>query len=272
MKHCIRPFLLLFLLLVFVVSKSFGQSIAITPPTLSFALKPGESATQNVRITNGASRPYSFEAYIGEWVRDTLGAHHYYKPGTLDSISCADWVTFSPSFFELKPQETIELAVTVQAPLDEALFKRMRWAMLFIETKNEQTMPVDAKGRAIGITQRYRMGVHIYQTPPNIKDASAKAIELKEDKAKKVLEFLVENTGHTQLQECKAKLEITDVESGKSWKVEEKPFPMFPAGVRKVVFGIPDDLPKGKQYSMLAVLDYGDNYPLEAIEQNLDWK
>jgi hypothetical protein len=131
----------------------------------------------------------------------------------------------------------------------------------------------DAKGAKMKATIRevYRIGIHIYQTPLALKQKEARAISLEPDKNEKTIyNFSLVNTGKAML-ECKARLLLTNLSNGEEIKLDETEFPVFPDGKRIVKLEIPATVPKGK-YSMLAILEYDPDMPLEAIESSVDIK
>ena len=261
-----RRILLLFVFLI-AFDAAYSQQISISPTIMPFKLGPGQSESRVLRVTNTSDKKQSFQASIGDWLRDSLGNHQYFDPNTI-ARSCASWVTVLPSFFEVQPNETVEVLVTIQAPIDPKLFEQVKWAMLFIQGTVEKTDPfVPAKTLSTQIREFYRVGVHIYETPPTITTSEAKIVGLDGDPKKEYV-LTVKNTGALML-ECKTHLELTNLESGKETKIPEQEFPLFPEGVRRTSFELPADLPKGK-YSVLGILDYGDAMPLEAIEKTID--
>jgi hypothetical protein len=83
-------------------------------------------------------------------------------------------------------------------------------------------------------------------------------------------EMKMRNSGQVMLY-CKAYLDLTDVATGKQYKSEPVEFPVFPEGVRKVNLKVPSSVPPGK-YSALAILDIGEDMPLEALERTIQVK
>lgn len=257
--------------LVIVSLNASAQKVGIQPSILEFHLAPAGTESQVIKINNLSDTKVSFQAYLADWLRDSTGAHHYYKPDTLDR-SCASWITINKNFIEVEPGKSEELLVRLQAPSDTELFKRMKWAMLFLQSAEEQDS-ADRKNKQFNtkIKELLRVGIHIYQTPPAVTKMSAKAITLKPvDTEKNAYDFQMVNTGETMLQ-CKAQLALTNVETGKEIKLDKVEFPVFPDGKRTVRLVIPDSVPKGK-YSALAILDIGEDASLEAIERTIEVK
>jgi hypothetical protein len=265
MKYYMRT-----LLPVLFISLSVSaQKIGIQPSILEFHVVPGVTESQVIRISNMSDAKVSFQAYLADWLRDSTGAHHYYKPDTL-SRSCASWITTDKNFIEVAAGKSADLLVRLQAPLNPDEFKQMKWAMLFLQSADEQDS-ADRKNKQFNtkIKELLRVGVHIYQTPPAVTQVSAKAVTLKPVEGEKnAYDFYMVNTGETMLQ-CKVHLALTNIETGKEFKSDMIEFPVFPDGKRTVRLAVPATVPKGK-YSALAILDIGEDAALEAIERTID--
>lgn len=262
------------LYLTFFVLVSFfnanAQQFIIQPGTLEFKVNAGTTETKTIRILNTSAKPVMFEASLADWLRDSTGGHQYFRPDTLKR-SCASWVSIDRNVIQVMPQQTAEMQVTLRVPSTNESTAEMKWAMLFLQTVSEKDAEA-AKAGQLGATikELLRVGIHIYQTPPNIITKQAVANYLiKPDTIPDQLYFGVANTGKTMLQ-CKAFLTLTNLADGKETKLDRIEFPMFPDGKRRIIFKRPADLPKGK-YACLAVLNIGDEEELQAIEKTIDW-
>jgi hypothetical protein len=245
-----------------------AQRVSIQPSVLNFHLGPAALEAQPVRITNLSGNKVIFQAYLADWLRDSTGGHQYFRPDTLGQ-SCASWVHLSRDFIEVEPGKTEELMVRLNTPSDLDKLKEMKWAMLFLQTADEKDSASRNKKQVEAqVKEILRVGVHIYETPPAVNNKSGKAISLLQGKEKNTYELLMKNAGDVMLQ-CKGYMELTDPATGKSYKTEKVEFPVFPGGVRKVTLALPADLPKGK-YSALAILDMGEDVPLEGIEKMVE--
>lgn len=261
---------LLTFLLFFAFAFAKAQQFAIQPGTLSFNVEPGKTQSQVVRVTNTSPKKISFQAYLGDWLRDSTGGHNYFRPDTLKR-SCASWITLNKNFIEVLPNQTQEILVTLNGPSRPEAYTQMKWAMLFVQTVEEQqTAQAKSKEVKTQIKESIRAGIHIYQTPPTLTKASAQALFLRPAKDKNTYEFGVNNTGDVMLQ-CKATLTLTNTQNGEEIKLDRVEFPMFPDGKRVVRFAIPEKTAKGK-YSALAVLDIGEDQELQAVEKSIEIK
>lgn len=266
-----RTCLLCFILFIIQVFTAAGQQVTIQPSILEFHAAPGATESQTVRITNVSASKIIFEAYLADWLRDTTGAHQYFRPDTL-SRSCAAWVQMNKQLVEIEPGKSEDLLVRLKVPEDPKAGSEMKWAMLFLQSAKEQDSANRMKKElSTRIKELVRIGVHIYQTPPQLTKMSGRLIALKAvADEKNSYELFMENTGELMLQ-SKARLELTEVATGKEFKLGWVEFPVFPGAKRKVKLTIPSSVPSGK-YSVLAVMDIGEGAPLEALERVIDVK
>ncbi len=253
--------------LLFLCQYAVSQKISVYPTTLEFELaSPGKTQTQVLNITNNSDINQAIEIYTGDWTRNADGGHSYFEPGT-QLYSCAEWISVNTKFLNIPPGQTSELVVTLQAPEDASKLEAMKWAMLYIQgSKFRERIEDKGNGVQTRVNELMRFGIHIYQTPPSLNLVSAKLASLSpSNEGKDFYDVEVVNDGSVMLR-AKSFLELTNVNTGEEFKSESTEFPIFPLGRRKVLLQLPDNLPKG-EYSMLAILDYGNPDSLEAIEK-----
>lgn len=257
-----------------IAPKAKGQATApaggllIRPATIEFRLANGQTSVGKVLITNHLPVKKQFTIYINDFDRDTVGAHIYSPPGSTHH-SCAKWVSMDKSFLEVEPGQTVELPVKITAPPDSAATAEMKWAMLFLETTQEQVVE-DAKGMKTKVHNRMRVGIHLYQTPPSFTERDVQILDFKlpTDSAR-TCNLVCENTGKMQI-EVNSYLELSNVSTNERTKVDFPQFPMFPGQKRVLSFHIPQSLPKGK-YSIIGVVDAGSDIPLAAVQENIEF-
>lgn len=267
MKLTRYPQLLLSIVFLLMIgSTAKAQNLGVYPTTLSFKLSGGESEAQVINISNGSKKLVQFTLYLNDWIRDTLGGHAYYPPNTIDR-SCSRWVSLDKNFIELQPGESTQLTVTLKVPDSADAVNKMSWSMLFIETVQEKKSD-DNKAVQATVNNLLRVGVHIYETPPAVSAKAIKVIDLRPiPEVANAYYLFCQNTGDVMM-ECKAYLELTSLTSGESTKLENVEFPMFPGQKRYVAFEVPKNMPAG-DYSVLGVLDGGEDLSLEAVESNI---
>lgn len=263
--HFLFPVLLCML---FAQYTTQAQNLGVYPTTLDFKLAAGQSEAQVINLSNGSGQKVQFRLYLNDWVRDSVGGHIYYEPATIDR-SCAQWLNVDKNFVELQPGESTQVTVQMTVPQDPKAAKGMKWAMLFIETIEENVSRNDKNAQAT-VKNLIRVGVHIYETPPGATEKSIRVLDLKaHPDIPNTYDLVCENTGEIMI-ECKAYLELAD-EKGEQTKLDYVEFPMFPGQKRYVTFELPKNLPDGK-YSALGVLDAGEDISLEAIESTVEVK
>jgi hypothetical protein len=267
-KKNMKSTILTIALFISVTFMAKAQQISIQPSILDYHLSPGISESQSITITNLSQKKMIFEASLADWQRDSTGSHEYYRADTL-SRSCASWVSISKTLIEVAPGRSENLLVKLLAPADPSKVNEMKWAMLFLQSVSEQDSSSRNKNVSTKINEVVRVGIHIYQTPPQLTNMSAKAVSFKPVPGEKnTYEFAMANTGEVMLN-CKAHLELTNVANGTETKVEKIEFPVFPGGTRKVKLNLPANISTGK-YSALAILDLGEDMALEAMEKEIE--
>lgn len=263
----------LFLAILSFIIQSFAttvnaQNLGVYPTTLDFRLASGQSEAQVINLSNGSGNKVQFRIYLNDWVRDSTGGHIYYEPASIPR-SCARWLSIDKNFIELQPGESTQLTVQMLVPSTPDASEEMKWSMLFIETVEENVSRNDKNAQAT-VKNLIRVGVHIYQTPPNAMEKSIKVLDLKPNREiANAYDLYCKNTGEVMI-ECKAHLELAAA-NGEQTKLDFIEFPMFPDQVRLVTFELPKNLPEGK-YNVLGILDAGEDLSLEAIESTVEVK
>jgi len=246
---------------------AMAQGFGADPAIFRFTLEKGKTQTQNLRLFNSSDKPLQLRLYLGDWQRDTLG-NHIYAPASSYTESCARWVTFSEDFVELPAKEEKVVTVTMTLPDSVSATEAMKWTMLFVETSKETVIPTsNAKVRSV-IDSRYRVAIHVYQTPPTVTERAMKLVGFEPAlDTNGACRVVCQNTGKVMIK-CKGQLELSSLTDGSKTVVKVDEFPMFPNQRRVVHFTIPADLPKG-DYGALAILDAGEDIPLEAAESTI---
>jgi len=252
------------------VTAGFAQpNLGVHPTILDFRLGGGQSESRAIHLTNNSPNKIQLRMYLNDWLRDTMGGHQYFRADTLGQ-SCAKWITLDKNFVELEPGKSTDVTVKLSVPDGADATAMMKWAMLFIETVEEQNN-VKEKGTQAAVRNVLRIGVHIYETPPTLTEKGIKVYDLMPVKnTNNVYQVLCQNTGKIMV-ECKSFIELNNLADGSQIKLDPVEFPMFPNQKRYVMFELPASLPKGK-YSALAVLDGGEDVALEAVEGTIEVK
>lgn len=241
--------------------------IEVKPVTLEYSVTPGSSMSRKVYVTNALSEKTQFTVYVSDWRRDTTGSHVFSEPGK-DPRSCASYITIDKTFLELASGERGELNITLQEPVDSIRNEQMSWCMLFIETVKEKKIG-GATSFKTTIANRYRVGVHIYQTPPGVTEKEIRLLKIEPLATdRRGYRLTCQNTGATQLQ-CSGYIELFSIQDGSKMRLPSQEFPLFPEQVRYLHFILPEQLAKGK-YILTGIIDAGNDVALEAGQLTID--
>lgn len=269
----IRYFLLLLVSMVICFTTTIdlnAQTLEVTPGTLSFTANPGFSQTLQVQVRNKANKEQSYIFNLGDWLTDEEGEVKYFSPGTT-ARSCADWITVSPNLVTLQPNEAAVVNVTMLVPNDNSSTK---WAVLFVQTAEEQTGPeaID-KEIKIGVQIAVRIAIPIFQSPPSntlYKGTLDGLTEKINEDNTRTYESKVINVGDKVLN-CKVYFTFLNVETAEEFTSDPIEFSLLPETNKNVSYTLEKPLEKG-QYSVAAILDYGYHDELEGIQLDLDIK
>ncbi len=249
------------------------EGIAVTPSSIRLFLRPGETVTKEIRVTNKTKKTYSFSVAFNDFEMGENG-----KPKALDSLSrkyaLSKWAIASPSFFDIKPGEVQKVVLTVTIPDDES-GKVAGWTIMSIDqvVKRDQitTASTEAKSVALGIIPSFGFGIYVYQNPP---DAGAPQLEIQKFEkatdgkdAEKRLQLFVKSSGNA-IGFCQTYIELTNTSTGEFVKLPVRNFTILPGFERVIYFSLPTSMPKGK-YSVIAVVDYGSKEDMKAAEMDL---
>lgn len=116
----IRPILkfALGLLLIFCLTDSpllADRSLVVGPSRFDISLKPGESETYVVEVTNDGSDFAPVETLVEDLFVNPDGSP-YYGPPSNGPHSCANWIRFNPAEFDLGPGQTQVVRFNVNVP------------------------------------------------------------------------------------------------------------------------------------------------------------
>ncbi|OSZ77656.1 hypothetical protein CAP36_14920 [Chitinophagaceae bacterium IBVUCB2] len=247
-----------------------AKGMIVLPSMVYFNLTNGQSATREITITNRLPEKKQYKVYLGDWERDSMGDHKY-SPANSISRSCARWIKLSRDVIELEPDSSAVISVRMQMPDSAEAIQEMKWAMVFIQLVNEEKAHKTEKDITQQVIYNFRMGVHVYQTPPNLKRVYLSMLSFKNIVNKKdsiLYQIACLNEGTQQLK-VKCNFIMTNLSTGEKTKLPQQDFPMFPGQKRLVNYLVPNGLKPGK-YSILATADGGDDMPLQASQAEVD--
>jgi len=178
---------------------AFGQlglaQVGISTFAINLEIRPGETATDSLYITNNGDSPRYVRIEAVDWVPTGPAAREYLPPGTVER-SLTGWLTFWPSEVSVNPGEAVEIHVEVTPP---DTVKGVYWGMLFLRL---ETQPVANEGTQAQIGMNVILAVEVYadtgegNPEGRITNFSCKPIE-RDEQMLFMLTF--ENTGITQL-------------------------------------------------------------------------
>jgi len=244
-------------LMVFSGNLVFSQDFEVAPVDIDFSVEPGESDFRIVYVTNHSNKKASFLLSMADFIMDERGEAQEAPAGTTDR-SCANWLTISPSFFDLNPNERQEVMVSILVPKDDY---STRWARVFVRTTEEQTAFSADKNLVAGIIISPRITIRITQSPQSNKNYAGRIGGMKEFKKEdanpgdRFFKTTVRNTGD-KIARSRAFLIATNMETEEETTYPDFRFQLYPGSSREVELHLPAGLTPGK-YALSAILDLG---------------
>jgi hypothetical protein len=255
-----------FLLFSSVALTTTAQDFEVAPVKMFYDCEPGEVQTKTMTVRNHANEKQQFVLVAADMKLDSVK-----KPDDKanNSKSCKDWMTINPSFFDLNPNETKEIKVIMQVPPGETT---TRGAMIYVSSTEEQNALAADNQMKSAIKVRPRIGVKVVQSPKSNKNykgaiTNLKEITLPKDTAR-TFQVKISNTGDKML-DGKIYLVLSNLETAKEFKQKPLKISLFPGISKNMTLSLPKDIPAGK-YSLAAILDYGKNTSLEAVQMNIE--
>ncbi len=267
-----KSFKILALLVILLESGySNSQDFEVAPTKLNYDCEGGQTQTKIVSVKNHSNQKGKFILTVSDLVLDSLGNKKKVASNTKVENSCKDWITISPAFFDLNPNESAEVKVVMQVPSGHS---ETRWAIIQVNATDEQTSMEADKAMRTGIKVKPRIGIRVVQSPKSNKNYKGSIGDLTETTGAKdtVRTFTakVSNTGDKVL-EAKVYLILSDLETAKEIKAKPDRITVMPGNKRIVKLMLPAGVPPGK-YSLAVILDYGNNSTLEAAQMNIEVK
>ncbi|HTA83026.1 MAG TPA: DUF916 domain-containing protein [Bacteroidia bacterium] len=288
-KRCFKAINLLLLLLLIQSSLCLAQApqgdprppikdtvatgIAVSPGTLKFTCKPGGSESHVIKISNSTNKAFSFQVNFSDYVQNNVGQPMWTKNNASKSkYALSKWVTVSPAFFTVEGGQTQKITVTITMPSADS-DNHAAWTVLSIDQvhkKQPLPTPNGDKSVAMGVIPSMGFGVYIYENPPNVKVNNVEIQNFichdtaytvnKKDTVIRQLYMKATNTGDG-LSYCISYAEVTDLQTGKSFRLGTKQITILPGYTREFVYQLPNNLPLTDSYSAIGVIYFGDKVP-----------
>lgn len=258
-------------LFLFISQTLFAQGAAVAPSRVYFDANVGESQTKVLRVSNTSGVKQAFTISFSDFEAvGKLGKTQQLDLGTsLHSIG--QWLTASPSFFELEPGAVQEVKLNLMVPnVPEA--NEVKWGSILVKLAKEQKEALDGDEKAMGfgIMETFQFVVFSFQTPPTISEKSAYIVDFKMiknlEQKRQDLKVEISNTGRSIIN-CASYIDITSMNTGKTIRLKAKAFTMLPDTNREILFEVPSDIEPGN-YTALAVIDYGSREDIAAAEMD----
>ncbi|MCD6555692.1 MAG: hypothetical protein J7K64_00735 [Bacteroidales bacterium] len=262
--HKINLILTGLILLFSVAVKS--QDFEVAPVKMNFKVDPEESQTKILSIKNHSNFRTSFTISFADFVIDKEGNKQAIERNS-SKTSCTEWITPEQTFFDINPNEQVQVKITMLPPVDDYT---TRWALMYIQTVTEKTSFDVDEGMGAGVRLSGRIAVEIYRDPVLQLKSKLKIKDLREinniDSTNRYFTADVLNTGKN-IAKCKVNFIASDLNTAEEIEFDPIYFNSYPGFLREIKFKLPAALPPGK-YSLVALLDYGKNVTIEGIRLN----
>jgi P pilus assembly chaperone PapD len=265
----------LVLILGFVMAQLIGvsQSASVSPSRLYYNVAPGSYKSQKLRVTNNGTKAQTFTVNFANFNSPGNKGKSVLDTSRNSEHGMADWLTASPSFFEVAPGETKDVEILLQLP-NTPDANTVRWAVASVKLARENKGQGE-KGENItgmSIIPTFSFVIHLFQTPPNVNFKEVVVEKFYRDSLNSndsitILKMEARNTGDA-IANCAPYLDMVNLKTGEKSTVKGKGFTMLPGGVREVAIQLPSDLPKG-EYNILGIVDYDSETDVAAMELNI---
>ena len=234
-----------------------AQDFEVSPVIMEFTVDPGESQVKILSIKNHSDFKTPFTISFADFVLDIDGKKQVMKRNSSKN-TCSEWITPEKTFFDINPNEQVDLKITMEAPSDDF---QDRWAIMYIQTaKVKSSFDVD-QGIGAGVHLSGRISVQVFRNPVTEITPEVSIKYLKEvnepDSEDRVFSVFVENKGST-IANCTVTFIASDLKAGEEFEFDPINIESYPGFPREVKFTLPETLPQG-EYSFVALLDYGIN-------------
>ncbi len=243
-----------------------SQDFEVAPVKMNFKVDPEESQTKILSVKNHSNFRTSFSISFADFIIDKNGRKQAIERNS-SKTSCTEWITPEKTFFDINPNEQIQIKITMQPPVDDYT---TRWALMYIQTVHEKTSFDVDEGIGAGVRVSGRIAVEIYREPVMPLVPKLKIKDLREvsdiDSTHRYFTADVINTGKT-IAKCKVTFIASDLNTAEEIEFDPIFFNSFPGFLREVKFKLPNTIPSGK-YSLAVLLDYGKDITIEGTRLN----
>jgi len=241
-----------------------GQDFEVSPTKLEFDAEPSTSQTKTINVKNHGSKKVAFTIVISDFLPSTTGEKKPLPPNSTKR-SAANWLNINPSFFELNPNETAVVQVSMLVPGEEY---GASWCMIYVQPTREQSSWDADKALQAGVAISSRIGIQVSQTPKSNTNQSVRISNFTqiESSVSNKMKFTatLENLGD-RISKCKVFLLASNMATAEEKKYPAMDYEVFPKMSRNIELELPNDLAPGT-YALAAIVDYGPKFPLEGAQ------
>jgi len=151
----IKKTLLFFTFILFLSSFAYARIGVVSSLHHEKTIRPGGSYQDLILIKNEGEDKTEVRVYKSDYL--SLCDKVSYKDPGENPRSNSSWISYSPNYFNISPQQIVPVRYTVQVPQDENL-KGSYWSMLMIEEIPEET-PLKENGVKIRTIIRYAVTI-----------------------------------------------------------------------------------------------------------------
>ena len=246
---------------------SYSQDFEVAPVLIYFKAEPGSIQSTKLNIKNYANTKQKYEISLSDYSIDKEGNKSSLAAGS-SMNSLANWLTISPSFVELNPNESKEINILITVPKGHS---ETRWGMAHVQVAKEKTASEIDKDMGTGVVLVPRIVVLIKQSPKSNNNYAAKIQDLEEittDEKTRNFEAVIVNNGDKVI-DAKVSLSIANIISAKEESFTKKKFTVYPKQSRVITLSLPKKLDPGK-YALAIIMDYGHRKSLEGAQIMLE--
>jgi hypothetical protein len=246
-----------------------AQSFKVSPASLDFTLNVGESGNQIITVQNTSDKVESFVVSASDYDYDEAGKMKFVPLGT-SRRSCSKYMTITPAFLTLNPNQSVKVNVLMKVPQDSL---KTRWGIVSIRSEKEYVaMAADKDVVRAGLIITPEIAVKVLQTPPSLTLTKMTIKEFREiergkDDSTRVFQVKIANEGDIRTK-SKVYLTASSLETLKETTIEPVEVTLLPGVNSEVKLNLPNELKPGT-YSLAAILDYGAENDLEGIEMEV---
>ncbi|MCM8782964.1 MAG: hypothetical protein NC909_01005 [Candidatus Omnitrophica bacterium] len=239
------------MIFLLIFSSAEAATLRLNQTKIRLIIPPGTTKTGTIEVENPSAEEVSVKAYLEDWRYSSTqdGTKEFFPPNSTP-LSCANWLTFSPSEFNLPPFGKKAVRYTINVPKNT---EGGHYAVLFFETLLGKP---DLK-EGVGLNIIVRVGTLFYVEPEGTirrkADIENFSVETEKDKLKISLDL--KNSGNVDLT-ARGTFHIIDQQGRIYARGEFNEVYIFPQDTARMIALWQENIPEGK-YDLVITLDLG---------------